>query len=103
MGTQDVDDFKFFFHHRNSVDNASVIREAYRICSATPDKINPSHTLESFVPLTQDQYPVFDKYPKFVVDYLFEERERIRSEELEYLKKRQLLHEQKQAAELAMQ
>jgi len=44
--------------------------------------------LESFVPLTKGTYPVFNRYPKFIVDYQVQERERIRQEELQYLRER---------------
>ena len=44
--------------------------------------------LEPLVPLTRGTYPVFNKYPKFIVDYQVQERERIRQEELDYLRER---------------
>ena len=47
-----------------------VIKDAYRLYESTPDDIHPKHMLEEFAPLTKGQYPIFDKYPKFVVDYL---------------------------------
>ena len=45
--------------------------------------------MAGFTPLPQGQYPVFDGYPRFVVDYLVEERERIREDELQYLQEKQ--------------
>lgn len=86
----ELDDFKFFYHHRNAVDVRQVIKEAYRLMEATPDDIHPQKTLAEFKPLTVGQYPVFNKYPKFIVDYQVQERERIRHEEMEYLRQRQL-------------
>lgn len=44
--------------------------------------------LEQFVPLTKGTYPVFNRYPQFIVDYQVQERERIRQEELQYLRER---------------
>ena len=35
----------------------------------TDDEIHPRRLLEDFIPLTKGQYPVFNKYPKFIVDY----------------------------------
>ncbi|ETE64875.1 WD repeat-containing protein 67, partial [Ophiophagus hannah] len=83
----------YFFHHRNHLDVSVVIREAYHLMECTPDNIHPIRMLEDFAPLTKGQYPIFNKYPKFIVDYQSQERERIRQEEIEYLRERQLLHE----------
>ncbi|XP_072459258.1 TBC1 domain family member 31 isoform X3 [Notamacropus eugenii] len=87
------DDFEYFFHHRNNLDIAVVIQEAYRLMLCTPADIHPETMLDDFVPLTKSQYPVFNKYPKFIVDYQTQELERIRNDELEYLKERQVVHE----------
>ena len=61
--------FQYFFHHRNAVDMKQVLKEAYRIMEATPDSLHPRKLLTEFTPLTKGQYPVFNKYPKFIVDY----------------------------------
>ncbi|XP_044149304.1 TBC1 domain family member 31 [Bufo gargarizans] len=87
------EDFEYFFHHRNNLDISAMIKEAYHVMDATPAEIHPQHLLNDFVPLTKGQYPVFNKYPKFIVDYQSQERERIRQEELEYLRERQISHE----------
>ncbi|NXL86772.1 TBC31 protein, partial [Alectura lathami] len=86
-------DFEYFFHHRNNLDINTVIKEAYHLMEATPPDIHPQRVLDDFIPLTKGQYPVFNKYPKFVVDYQTQERERIRQDEIEYLRERQLVHE----------
>ena len=36
---------------------------------ATPDDLHPQNTLDEFTPLTKGNYPVFNKFPKFIVDY----------------------------------
>uniref|UniRef100_A0A3B3CDS0 TBC1 domain family member 31 n=1 Tax=Oryzias melastigma TaxID=30732 RepID=A0A3B3CDS0_ORYME len=59
-------DFEYFFHHRNNLDVGAMIKEAY-----------------------SGQYPVFNKYPEFIVEYQSRERERIRLQEMEYLRERQ--------------
>jgi len=65
-----------------------VIKEAYRLIDVIPSDVNPDGILEEFLPLTKGQYPVFNKYPKFIVDYQVQERERIRQEEVDYLRQR---------------
>ncbi|XP_060631821.2 TBC1 domain family member 31 [Anolis sagrei] len=87
------EDFEYFFHHRNNLDISVVIKEAYHLMDCTPADIHPQRMLDDFVPLTKGQYPIFNKYPKFIVDYQSQERERIRQDEIEYLRERQLVHE----------
>lgn len=100
MQCVELDDFKYFFHHRNAVDMKQVLKEAYRIMDATPESLHPRKLLTEFSPLTKGQYPVFNKYPKFIVDYQVQERERIRLEELDYLRQRQVsLDLQKETAQ----
>ncbi|NXK23138.1 TBC31 protein, partial [Arenaria interpres] len=86
-------DFEYFFHHRNNLDINIVIKEAYHLMETTPLDIHPQRMLDDFIPLTKGQYPVFNKYPKFIVDYQTQEWERIRQDEIEYLRERQLAHE----------
>ncbi|XP_064363908.1 TBC1 domain family member 31 isoform X4 [Dromaius novaehollandiae] len=88
-----TEDFEYFFHHRNNLDINVVIKEAYHLMESTPVDIHPQRMLDDFIPLTKGQYPVFNKYPKFIVDYQTQERERIRQDEIEYLRERQLVHE----------
>ncbi|XP_070248106.1 TBC1 domain family member 31 isoform X5 [Myotis yumanensis] len=83
------DDFEYFFHHRNNLDISVVIREVYHLMDTTPADIHPESMLSGFVALTKGQYPVFNQYPKFIVDYQTQERERIRNDELDYLRERQ--------------
>ncbi|XP_059527772.1 TBC1 domain family member 31 isoform X7 [Myotis daubentonii] len=83
------DDFEYFFHHRNNLDISVVIREVYHLMDTTPADIHPERVLSGFAALTKGQYPVFNQYPKFIVDYQTQERERIRNDELDYLRERQ--------------
>uniref|UniRef100_A0A8C5MW77 TBC1 domain family member 31 n=1 Tax=Leptobrachium leishanense TaxID=445787 RepID=A0A8C5MW77_9ANUR len=87
------DDFDYFFHHRNNLNIDYMIKEAYHLMDTTPADIHPQRLLSDSVPLTKGQYPIFNKYPKFIVDYQSQERERIRQEEMEYLREKQLTHE----------
>ncbi|XP_066290828.1 TBC1 domain family member 31-like isoform X3 [Branchiostoma lanceolatum] len=95
----DVGDFEYFFHHRNAIDIGAVIREAYRLQDTTPEDIHPRRVMEKSNPLTRGQYPIFNKYPTFIVDYQVKERERIREEELQYLQERQVTEELKRETE----
>ncbi|XP_054982919.1 TBC1 domain family member 31 isoform X2 [Sorex araneus] len=87
------DDFEYFFHHRNNLDISAVIREAYRLMATTPADLHPDKMLSVFVALTKGQYPVFNQYPKFIVDYQTQERERIRNDELDFLRERQTVED----------
>jgi len=87
------DDFEYFFHHRNNLDISIVIREVYHLMDTTPTDIHPNSMLHVFVALTKGQYPVFNQYPKFIVDYQTQERERIRIDELDYLRERQMVED----------
>ena len=61
---------QFFFHHQNAVHIGGVISEAYRMMETTPTNLSPTHLLQPFAPLTKgSSYPVFNKYPNFIVDY----------------------------------
>ncbi|XP_059757914.1 TBC1 domain family member 31 isoform X2 [Balaenoptera ricei] len=87
------DDFEFFFHHRNNLDISAVIREVYRLMDTTPADIHPDSMLDVFVALTKGQYPVFNQHPKFIVDYQTQERERIRNDQLDSLRERQVVED----------
>ncbi|XP_040835285.1 TBC1 domain family member 31 isoform X2 [Ochotona curzoniae] len=87
------DDFEYFFHHRNNLDINVVIREAYHLMETTPSSIHPDSMLDAFTALTKGQYPVFNQYPTFIVDYQTQERERIRNDELDYLRERQTVED----------
>nr|XP_057910143.1 TBC1 domain family member 31 [Doryrhamphus excisus] len=82
-------DFEYFFHHRNNLNMEDMIKEAYWLMSNTPDDIHPRMMLSDFTPLTKGQYPLFNKYPEFIVEYNKREKEKIRQEEMEYLQERQ--------------
>lgn len=83
-----TDLFQAYFHQQSSVNINGVIREANCLRQTTPNEIHPEKCLDSFVPLTKGSYPIFNKYPRFIVNYQVRERERIRLEELEYLRER---------------
>lgn len=66
----------------------TILNEAYRLTEVTPQDIDPKRMIESFQPLTRGQYPVFNKYPKFIVDYQIQEKEKLRQEEMNYIRQR---------------
>jgi len=79
---------------------SSIIKETYRLSSSTPPDLDPKKSLDGKASIPVGQYPIFDFYPKFVVNYLVDERERIREEELEYLRQKQLALDVKRQKEL---
>ncbi|CAG5135897.1 unnamed protein product [Candidula unifasciata] len=80
-----VEDFQFFYHHQNALSIRQILTKAYSLMETSPvEKLN------TFEPLTKGNYPVFNKYPKSIVDYQVQERERIRQEELEFLRQRNI-------------
>nr|XP_039261457.1 TBC1 domain family member 31-like isoform X2 [Styela clava] len=94
LRTDNGDDIKFFFHNRNSLDLNAVIRETYHLMESTPKDIEIQSLIEPFKPLPNGTaYPVFNKYPKFIVDYQARERERIKKDEIEYLRERKVAEE----------
>ncbi|NXU11406.1 TBC31 protein, partial [Pardalotus punctatus] len=99
LGCKQAADFEYFFHHRNNLDINAVIKEAYHLMEVTPLDIHPQRMLDDFIPLTKGQYPVFNKYPTFIVHYPAQEREKIRQDEIEYLRERQLAHESEAKAQ----
>lgn len=46
-----------------------VLTETYHLQQTTPPDLHPERMMEPFLPLTKGSYPVFNKYPKFIVDY----------------------------------
>ena len=66
----------------------TVVQEAHQLQKTTPPSLHPEKLLKPFESLAVGTYQVFNKYPVFVVGYRVQERERIRVEELDYLKER---------------
>lgn len=107
-----------FFHQQNAIDINRLLELMYKI-SQSPDwkdhfgsssittatlslkdsnptkpSINDDNKdLKTFWPLNHGQYPIFQQYPKTIVNFQLKERERIAFEEKEILEKRQLLQD----------
>ncbi|KAJ3108872.1 TBC1 domain member 31 [Phlyctochytrium planicorne] len=93
LATTDLRDFRYFFHRRNPVSVDAILLEAYRLHDITPQKISPTSFFKSFEPVLVGQYPIFNKFPEFIVNYQSKMKERIREEEEDYLRKRKLADE----------
>ncbi|KAI8915528.1 hypothetical protein BC831DRAFT_432109 [Entophlyctis helioformis] len=93
LDTRGVADFKFFFQRRNAANVTRILHKAYDLQSMTPDSVSPATFLAPFTPCIRGEYPVFNKYPEFIVNYQTHMREKIRADETEYLRKRRMADE----------
>ena len=62
----DRGDFKKFMKQKNNVRVTKLVKKAYLMAKETPARLRPGY--EPFVPLPSSCYPIFDCYPKPVVD-----------------------------------
>lgn len=65
-----------------------IIKEAYRIMDTTPSDIHPKNMLSDFTPLTKGQYPVFNHYPEFILEYQSKKREKMRLKQMKHFSQR---------------
>lgn len=107
LSTKDSFALEQFFHQQNAIDMSRFIQLMLSIVGAqdwqdhfsalTKDDSNDLDSDQddqpSLWPLSQGQYPIFQQYPKTIVNYQLQERARIAFEEEELLQKRQLLQE----------
>ena len=89
MKCNSLEALDIFLKQKTTISATKIMKEAYRFKNSTPSKLCPVKNLPHFTPLSSPVYPVFDKYPIFIVDYQKRERERIREEEMLYLQNRQ--------------
>lgn len=82
---QNIEDFEHFFHYQNAIDMKRFISKTYSLCRKTTDEIHPRQYLLPFTPLPKDSYPIYNQYPKFILDYQSKQLEQIRKEEDEIL------------------
>ncbi|KAJ3294809.1 TBC1 domain member 31 [Borealophlyctis nickersoniae] len=88
------EEFKHFFQRRTPTANVShVIQSAYHLAATTPSTVSPSTFLAPFRPLLKGEYPLFNQYPEFIVNYQSKMKERIRKDEEECLRKRKVADE----------
>lgn len=85
LRTTSFQDFEYFFRHRNAISISLLVKKADYLYEKTlQDHANvrfSRHYSRPFEGLTSPQYPVFNQYPEFVVDYRKKETERIRKEQ----------------------
>ncbi|XP_037084695.1 TBC1 domain family member 31-like [Pollicipes pollicipes] len=83
-----ADDISYYFRNQNVVSVRHVVRRAYVIHESTPADIHPRGFMEKFEAIGAEAYPVFNKYPTFIVNHQLEERERIGREHQAFLEER---------------
>lgn len=93
LETHRESDFEFFFQRRNPVSLNSVIKLAYKLQNETPSTLSPASYVGAFTPCLRGEYPVFNKYPEFIVNYQSKMKDKIRKEEDEYIRKRRTVEE----------
>jgi hypothetical protein len=95
MSCRDHHDFQYFFHNQNPIDMKKFISMTYMLCGKTSKEVHPRQYLTAFRPLEKGSYPVFNQYPKFVIDYKAQKMEQIRKEEESILKEYHIVMQQK--------
>ncbi|KAF0301827.1 TBC1 domain family member 31 [Amphibalanus amphitrite] len=83
-----ADDVTYYFRNQNVVSVRHVMRRAYSVHENTPDELHARHYMDKFEPIGPNAYPVFNKYPTFIVNHQLEERERISREHQTFLEER---------------
>ncbi len=83
---------QFFFKQPSQVHVQNLIKQAYIYF----DKLKRGELLfsptkdgfvKAFQPMSNETYPLFNKYPEFIVDYKTKMRLKIQEEEEEYMRK----------------
>ncbi|CBY15935.1 unnamed protein product [Oikopleura dioica] len=88
LSMKSLEDFQFFFHHRNSIQASQIVDSAKKLMKRTPKNLDLRRLVKKREPLTVGHYPVLNQYPKFVVDYRKRETDKIRKREIEMVKDR---------------
>ncbi|CAH8658892.1 unnamed protein product [Schistosoma rodhaini] len=116
---QNTDIFEAYYHSQSTLQISNIIERAHQLLTSTPSNIHPGrllsslmqtdsqnknkeNTCSSFQPLTSPYYPIITRYPKFIVNYHIQERERIREEEKEYLRQKATVEDMQRRAQLMM-
>ncbi|RKO82738.1 hypothetical protein BDK51DRAFT_30230, partial [Blyttiomyces helicus] len=75
------------FKRRTPISVAHLLEAAYKLGTVTPVTVSPATFFSPFAPVLKGQYPVFDRFPEFVVDYQRKMKERMRRDEEDYVRK----------------
>ncbi|KAJ3121971.1 TBC1 domain member 31 [Nowakowskiella sp. JEL0407] len=92
LNSKKVEDIKSFYMHSNALQLEEIFQIATKLNSTTPPKLHPATFYQPFQPIISGNYPIFNKFPVYIVDYQNKVRERIRRDEEEYIKKRKSTH-----------
>lgn len=84
------DDFRFFFSRPAPTSIHKLLNLAEAILSKTPGKLDPNSFLSPFTPLPRGDYPVFNAYPRHIVNFNNKLRQQIQKDEAAYLLKKTL-------------
>ena len=90
----DARDYEVFFGRVNATNIHRWIRLAHLIEEKTPSRLKPSRDLIkpfTAIPASQSSYPLFNEYPVQIVNFQRKIHERIRKEELEFIRRRKIL------------
>jgi hypothetical protein len=104
MAARSADDVLSFLRRQNPINMQDFVKLIFETRSRTPNNLFPSSSQETdpAFPLPDGQYPVFERYPKYVVDFQLQERARIAEEERSIKETRtNLAALQRQSKELA--
>jgi hypothetical protein len=93
IGSGSAEEIEAFLHRQNPISMEGFIKSVYKLRADTPNDMIPGKTEASAAnfPLGVGQYPIFDRYPKYVVNFQLQERKRIEEEENRIRKKRSTL------------
>ncbi|KAH8863876.1 TBC1 domain family member 31 [Schistosoma japonicum] len=114
---QNIDTFEAYYRSQSTLPVSNIIERAHQLLSSVPSDMHPDRLLFSliqtdsksknkeeiykyFQPLTSPYYPIITRYPKFIVNYHIQERERIREEEKEYLRQKATVEDMQRRAQL---
>ena len=89
-----VADYTFYLTRVNVVNIKHVINRAYTMMKSTPKSLISNRGLcNTFEPLSQGSYPIYNKYPTYIVNYRNQLKEKIRFQEQEYIRRRKMTGE----------
>ncbi|KAI8816678.1 uncharacterized protein EV422DRAFT_544488 [Fimicolochytrium jonesii] len=78
------EDFEFFFTHQMPTwPLSTILTSAYKLGPHTPSSLRPKTYIKPFAPLPKGDYPIYNAYPSFIVNYQSRLLERIKQEEAE--------------------
>jgi hypothetical protein len=77
--------------YANPVNVPRIVRVAHSLREKTPTKLKPSTSFcHGFQPIEKSEnvYPLFQDYPEHIVNYQKKIKDRIRQEELDFIRKK---------------